>query len=291
MKLKDLVMQVKYEEIEPAIEAVFASYNLECDTWRKENWRKVFDTLCSMEPEKDCDMKLKVVPGDVSGYYDEETLRKHPDYDDCLYSLTATPWRFWLGMEMDEETLKDMSVGDILGNCIYEMTWWGEDEEAIQKNIEERLGNVKEKYEEEKEKEEEEEKDGGKSRKVDEKTQCSNFINTFIPAILPHIADKCDNPEFEQTLREVNCTENGAFCEPIDLKPFGLPLTGIALYYIYIEGACMFGVSTEIDGETTEIVYGWYAPSLKELKTVIESDECQAKIIETLTKQIDDKLD
>ena len=52
-----------------------------------------------------------------------------------MYSLTATPWSFWLGMGVDEDTLKDMSVEDIMVNCIYEMTWWGYDEETINLNI------------------------------------------------------------------------------------------------------------------------------------------------------------
>ena len=33
MKLKDLIMQVTYEEIEPAIGAAFISYGLEVNVW------------------------------------------------------------------------------------------------------------------------------------------------------------------------------------------------------------------------------------------------------------------
>ena len=143
---------------------------------------------------------------------------------------------------------------------------------------------------EEKNKEKENERGDGAVTEIDSKTQCKNFIKSFIPTIIPSIAGKCGDAEFEHTLREVNCAENGAYCEPIDIKAFGLPLTGIAFYYIYIDGTCMFGVSTEIEGETAEIVYGWFAPSMKELKGILGSENCQNEIIDTLAKQIDGKV-
>lgn len=140
MKLKDLVMQTTYKEIEPAIAKTFEYLGLEGTDYRKSNWVKVFDTLYAMEPEQNVDMKLRVVPGDVSGYYDEEARKKNPEYSDQMYSIAATPWNVWLGMEVKEATLNSMSVADIIGNCIYEMTWWGYDEDTIRKNLKEGLG-------------------------------------------------------------------------------------------------------------------------------------------------------
>ena len=135
MRLKDLVMQTTYEKIEPALKKKYDSKGLVYDDQKKMKLKKVFDTLYNMEPEHECEMKLAVAPCDVSGYYDEETLKKDQEYHEGMYSLTATPWSFWLGMEVDEDTLKDMSVEDIMVNCIYEMTWWGYDEETINLNI------------------------------------------------------------------------------------------------------------------------------------------------------------
>ena len=124
MKLKELVMQTTCGEIEQAIGKAFEFYGLEVTDYRKSNWVKVFETLLAMEPEQNVDMKLRIIPGDVSGYYDEEARKKNPEYSPYMFSLTATPWSEWLGMEVDEATLNSMSVADILGNCIYEMTWW-----------------------------------------------------------------------------------------------------------------------------------------------------------------------
>ena len=194
-----------------------------------------------------------------------------------MFSLTATPWSEWLGMEVDEATLNSMSVADILGNCIYEMTWWGYDEETIRKNLEERFGG--------KETEDAEENDEAKVE-VDTKAQCINFIKSFVPTVLPSIVQKLGNPEFEQTLEDINCQENGAYCEPIDLRPLEMPLTGIAFFYIYIYGNCMMGVTTEIEGQFGEIVYKWFAP-FKELKTMIEADETQNAIVDILVGQVE----
>ena len=274
-------MQVTYEEIEPAIGATFTYYGLEVNAWRKENWRKVFATLQSMEPDHDCDMSLRVVPGDVSGYYDEEAQQKNPEYTSHMYSLTSAPWREWLGMEVDEDTLNNMSVADILGNCIYEMTWWGYDEETIRKNIEERFNR----HEEEKE-----ENDTEVEVEVDVKTQCMNCVKSLIPAILPSIVQKLGEPKFEKTLQDVKCEENGAYYEPIDLKALDLPLTGLAFFYIYINGSCMMGVTTEIEGEFCEIIYNWYASSMDELKTMIDTEDAQNEIVEILVKQVENRL-
>jgi hypothetical protein len=280
MKLKDLVIQVTYDEIEPAIGAAFISYGLEVNAWRKENWRKVFATLQSIEPVQDCDMSLRVVPGDVSGYYDEEAQQMNPEYTSHMYSLTATPWRVWLGMEVDEDTMKNMSVAEIIGNCIYEMTWWGYDEETIRKNIEERFKH----HEEEKEEDDAE-------AEVDVKTQCMNCVKSLIPAVLPSIAQKLGNPKFETILRDVKCEENGAYCDPIDLKAFELPLTGIAFFYIYINGNCMMGVTAEIECQFCEILYNWFASSMDELKAMIDTEEAQNEIVKILQEQVDKKLE
>ena len=227
-----------------------------------------------MTPEE-TDMRLRVVPGDVSGYYEEKILNEHPDYWRGLYSLTSTPWRVWLGMELDEKTLQNMSVVDIIGNCIYEMTWCGYDEDARHKNHEELL---------------EKEGDGDgevADAEVDVKTECENFIRSFVPVVLPGIISKIDTPEFEQELKDVNCKENGALCVPYDLKPFDLPLTGFGFFYIYIDGKCMMGVSAEIEGQYVGIEYQWLESSMKELKAVVDTEESKNFIVDTLCNQVE----
>ena len=117
-----------------------------------------------------------------------------------------------------------------------------------------------------------------------------NCVKSLIPVILPSIAQKLGDPNFEAMLRDVKCEENGAYYEPIDLKAFELPLTGIAFFYIYINGSCMMGVTTEIEGEFCEIIYNWFASSMDELKAMIDTEEAQNKIVDILVKQVENRL-
>lgn len=214
MTLKDLVMQVTYDEIEPAIDAVFTSFGYEVDADMKESLKKVFATLQSMEPAPDCNMYLRIVPGNVSGYYDEETLKKNPEYWPGFYSLTTTTWGSWLGMEVDDDTLKNMSVAEILGNCIYEMTWWGYDEESIRKNLEDKFGHS----------DTEEEKEEGSDTKtkivIDEKTQCSMILSANGKRLIG-VCDKSVKNIFIP--KGVETIEKGAFFGCDNLQSINLP--------------------------------------------------------------------
>ena len=283
MKLKDLIMQVTYEDIEQSIAHVFETEGrLEINDWRKQSWRKMFDTLQAMEPEPDCDMKLAVVHGDVSGYFDEETRKKNPEYDDRRYSLVMMPWRKWLGMEVDTKTLNNLPVADILGNCIYEMSYFGYDEESIKKHIQEMFAS--------RDKGEDGGDGGNEKEEVDEKTKCLRFVSSFIPEILPYIAEKIGDESFEQALKAANCSENGAFYDPISVTPFCQFLTDIGFFYVYIDGKCMFGVAPAFDGKIDVIEYIKFASSMKELKAFMESEDGKKQISETLLRQIEKKL-
>lgn len=195
-------------------------------------------------------------------------------YDDVESSIAAVFTSY--DMEVDEKTLQEMSVVDIIGNCIYEMTWCGYDEEARQKMLEELL---------------EKESDGDsemKEAEVDVKTECKNFIRSFIPVVLPGMISRIDTPELEQELKEVNCKENGALCVPYNLKPFDLPLTGFGFFYIYIEGDCMMGVSAEMEDQFFRIEYQWLESSMKDLKAAVNTEESKNFILDTLCKQVDE---
>ena len=56
-------------------------------------------------------------------------------YGNMCYSLVATEWSEWLGMPVKQETLDTMTVEQIVGCCIYEMTYFGWTEEEINKQI------------------------------------------------------------------------------------------------------------------------------------------------------------
>ena len=141
LQLKELLMQVAIEEIDHAVERRFLSDGYDVTDELRTLWREMIDTLREMDPEQDCDMTLCVCEGDASGYYSEDILKIHPDYPDGLCAMSTMPWAYWLGMEFDEKTLREMPMPDILAECIFEMSWWGFTEESIRRNLDETFGN------------------------------------------------------------------------------------------------------------------------------------------------------
>ncbi len=140
MKLKELFMQVTYGDIESAIEEAFGICGCEVNPNKKASWEKMLEEIQALEPIEDPDMKIMVYPGNVSGYYDDKTKKaKGIDYPG-VYSLVATRWEEWLGMDVMDETLERMSVAEILGNCIFEMSYFGYDMKSWTRNVEERFG-------------------------------------------------------------------------------------------------------------------------------------------------------
>jgi hypothetical protein len=52
--------------------------------------------------------------------------------DSEKYALDFTPWSEWLGMEIDEVSLKELKPHEIVAHCLWEMTFFSFDEEETQ---------------------------------------------------------------------------------------------------------------------------------------------------------------
>ena len=50
-------------------------------------------------------------------------------------SIEFVPWTEWLGMQISSDALKQFTELEIIGHCLYEMTFMGFDEEEIQKQL------------------------------------------------------------------------------------------------------------------------------------------------------------
>ncbi len=68
---------------------------------------------------------------------------------------------------------------------------------------------------------------------------------------------------------------------------YGLPLTAINFFYIYIKGTCMMGVGAEIKGETVKAEYKWFGASMLDLSSTFTKDETREELINVLKEQID----
>jgi hypothetical protein len=52
---------------------------------------------------------------------------------EVAYGLGFVLWATWLGMAIDSDTLARCSREEIVAHCLWEMTWYGYDEDKIRK--------------------------------------------------------------------------------------------------------------------------------------------------------------
>lgn len=137
---KDLVMQVDKDQALTYLIYNMFFYDHEMSSKEiYEKGAKVFDVLRTMEPVKKDDLELAVWHGltddhkagyDVSGIGYSELLD-----DQTCFAIEGTPWNEWLGMLVEEETLKVLTPAQIVGYSMYEMTYFGWSEEEIRETI------------------------------------------------------------------------------------------------------------------------------------------------------------
>ena len=137
---KDLVMHVEKDQALTYLIDNMFFYDHEMSSKEiYEKGSKVFDVLRTMEPVKKDDLKLSVWHGltddheagyDVSGIGYSELLNDH-----TCFAIEGTPWNEWLGMPVEEDTLKELTPAQIVGYSMYEMTYFGWSEEEIRETI------------------------------------------------------------------------------------------------------------------------------------------------------------
>ena len=136
MTLKDLIMQTSFDDISQEARKVYHVNGCSYTPSTDNALRNIFDRLKGIDPVTN-EMIISATDYNVYGYYDEKTGEMNPEeYAGYCYSLTTCPWEKWLGMRICDESLKELSPEAIIANCLYEMSWWGYDEESIQTNIE-----------------------------------------------------------------------------------------------------------------------------------------------------------
>ncbi|MDT0642801.1 DUF6557 family protein [Zunongwangia sp. F363] len=123
-----------------------------------EGYEDVYANLLMMNPEEtDMTIVVKTVFDhfDGSAYVDVSGRYKHPKNEEEEFSqaIEFTPWKKWLGMDINEESLKEFTELEILAHCLYEMTFAGFEEEEVQEqlnNIEQSMGEYEKMTDEEK---------------------------------------------------------------------------------------------------------------------------------------------
>lgn len=95
------------------------------------SYKKVYDTICKMNPNwhKLGDMLISVAKEDWDGKF-------YPNVSGVTtskqnYGIEFVPWKNWISMWFTQDTLDTFTHEEIVGACLWEMTYNGFDEQTI----------------------------------------------------------------------------------------------------------------------------------------------------------------
>ena len=139
MKLTDIIKRNSWLSVELVFLQLYPK-----EMKNISGYETVFNELKSLSPtETDFSIVLSNEKDDldneeyvhVSGYknHQEDSEDESPN----SFALELTNWSEWLGMDMDEKSLSEFTELEIISHCLYEMTFFGFDQETIQKEMDE----------------------------------------------------------------------------------------------------------------------------------------------------------
>ena len=147
MTLSEIIKSNSWLSIKLTLEKLFPD---EQEFW--DDYEKVFNELKGLQPKPsnitidihwvhdDYDDTKYV---DVSGYYTNLADRTN-EYTNSL-AIEFVPWEEWLGMPIDEKSLKEFTELELISYCLNEMTYTGFEQEDIQAEIN-RIKEIKDEY-------------------------------------------------------------------------------------------------------------------------------------------------
>ena len=149
MKFKELLSKYRWDDIQTALVRLYPD-----QAESLEGCKQVFETLQTTRPvETKMRISIENVLDEYTGEYyavvsgKDGTLKKDSNPEifkddevgnqEVTYGIEFTDWAEWLGMEIDPETLSSYSEVDIIGHCLWEMTFFGYSQQAIKAKIDE----------------------------------------------------------------------------------------------------------------------------------------------------------
>lgn len=142
MKLHELLAQYTWEEVVHTLKMLHnpshikeASYKKAISILKRNKWGESEFRIAVGKMQDDEDEPRINEEGCLWDIYNVSGIR---DNDETIYSLVAAPWREWLGMEIEEETLLEHEPLIVLAECVYEMTWFGYSERQRKRVLNER---------------------------------------------------------------------------------------------------------------------------------------------------------
>ena len=142
VRLYDIIMSVEFDNVFPYI------YKWYHDQERSRNgYEIVFNKLRSMAPKRhqlnDLYINIEKFEEDgreVSNVTGIDIIKN----DGCHYAIEFVPWVDWVSMFITQETLNTMSYEEIVAGCLYEMTFFGFNEDEIKEEENKMVKSIEE---------------------------------------------------------------------------------------------------------------------------------------------------
>jgi hypothetical protein len=158
MKLGDLIKDSSWLSVEIVFSKIYPDQVAFLD-----NYEAVFNELIILRPNYS---SISIVINNIIDEFDNEEYVNVSGYDNSKSStsknqiteslaLEFTPWTEWLGMSIDQESIKSFSLLEIICHCLHEMTFMGFNQKEIDdewQKIKKAADDYKHKTKEEKEK-------------------------------------------------------------------------------------------------------------------------------------------
>jgi hypothetical protein len=134
MILKEIYYKTNWPSVK---EQLFSLYP---DQKKSETgYQKVYEQMSSIEPQKSTtEILLSFIEEPDDSYIHLSGIETNSDSKES-FSLMLTSWEEWMGMAINETTLKDFTPSEILAHCLLEMTLTGFDPETRQKTEDEMI--------------------------------------------------------------------------------------------------------------------------------------------------------
>lgn len=143
MRFSDLVKQCEWEGVWLSLESEYPSLSK-----GESVYRDLFHDLIAMEPvDSSLAITVEWVEDGEDSFHHVSALddSESAACDSERYSIALTEWAEWLGMDVAQSTLEAYTTSQIVAHCLWEMTWFGANLEAVRaarKQIRESLDEV-----------------------------------------------------------------------------------------------------------------------------------------------------
>ncbi len=131
MKLKDLIDSYNWETISNTF---LQCYPRQEDQQNLPGYQEVFATLQTLEPET---TRLQLLIENIADEPDQFVASVSGQDETGSYGIEFMDWRERLGMEVRDDMLEQFPQPEIIVYCLWEMTFFGYDQEPIQAKLHE----------------------------------------------------------------------------------------------------------------------------------------------------------